>query len=96
MTDLARRAAGLIVDDVVYTINRIGTFVSHEDAALLREVKRALAGACILKIQVGVMSFEAEVYADHGLVRAIKSASNASAALKSALDAAGVPDAKGT
>lgn len=71
--------------------------VSHEDAALLRQVRRALARVDKLTIELlRTGEFRVEVISEHELRRAVEIDADATASLKSALDAAGVPDAKGT
>lgn len=117
MTDLARQvaetAAGLFGDDelieeekwiglVTKAINSVGTLVSHEQAALLREVERMVAqmDRRSTRFNEFVISTLGQtrwrVRYDWGIDAQVGRSDTLTAALKSALDAAGVPDAKGT
>lgn len=118
MTDLARQAAeeiasverpfwkhGDVVLDIESTINRHGTLVSHEDAALLREVKRMMVSitesdrraSFIDYIGYAMDETHWKVAYDGQVSETIVGFGDTlTEALKLALDAAGVPDAKGT
>ncbi len=128
MSDLARKAAQLIgriegwhedspLEHVISAIEEVGTLVSHEDAALLREVKRMVkslesteevngeAVFCSCEIRglgnpahpllVTVEVVDGNMEATHHK-KITHGNGELTAALKTALDAAGVPDAKGT
>lgn len=98
MTDLARQAAGLIanvsgsrgrmpIGRTVEILNSVGVLVSHEDAELLRQVKR-------LYSHEGWLTFRGDDGKWDGIARSscmLGLAQN----MKAALDAAGVPDQKG-
>lgn len=109
MNDLARQAAGLIanvsgsreripIGMTVEILNSVGVLVSHEQAALLREVERMLieGGHCEISVWDEGGSWFAWACSVRGVGRMNSIRSSPAAALKAALDAAGVPDAKGT
>lgn len=104
--DLARQAASNIAseegwegDDTVEMykrlIDEVGTLVSHEDAALLRQVKRLPVGDEVSLMQCR-SAFTASHRRKNSRLWTCTADTNLAAALKSALDAAGVPDTKGT
>lgn len=116
MSDLARQAAedivklflvrwdGDDVGDAASTIRLHGVLVSHEDAELLRHVKRMAAAITASELNLGFIDFIGYTMdgtqwkvAYNGAAKetAVGRGDTITDALKSALDAAGVPDEKG-
>jgi hypothetical protein len=108
VNDLARQAAKLIgriegwhedspLEHVIGAIEEVGTLVSHEDAVLLREVKRMrdqmnLRSTRFCEFAINTMGESRwRVRYDWGTDSQVGRGDTLTEALSSALDAAGVP-----